>query len=116
MRDRLIELLKVFAPEIGDTNDIDFVAERLLANGVIVPPVKVGQTCYKVWSGEILEVKVVSIMYEPLPAYSYAIRFNSLGVICLLPDGSRNEKYSWNDIFLTREEAEKALAEREGKG
>ena len=124
MRDRLIKLFRKvnyqsrpngITANLG-TQFTDFaleqIADAFLAEGVIVPPCKVGQTCYKVWDGEILEIKVVSIMYEPLPAYSYAIRFNSLGVLCLLPDGSRNEKYSWNDVFLTREEAEKALAER----
>lgn len=75
-------------------------------------PCKVGQTCYKVLDKEILEVKVVSIHYEPLPAFSYTIRFNRLGVLCLLSDGSRNEKYS-DDIYLTRKEAEQALKERE---
>ena len=115
MRDRLIELLYAFS-ELDEPKDgrtwREHQADFLLANGVIVPPCKVGQTCYKVRNGEILEIKLLSIMYEPLPAYSYSIRFNSLGVLCLLHDGSRNEKYSWNNIFLTREEAEKALAER----
>lgn len=121
MRDRLIEILLEDCVTFTDEYKVsarlqaERVADILLANGVIVPPCKVGQTCYKVWNGEILEIKVVSIVYEPLPAYSYEIRFNSIGVLCLLPDGSRNEKYSWNDIFLTREEAEAALAEREGK-
>lgn len=75
-------------------------------------PCKVGQVCYKVWHKKILEVKVVSIKYEPLPAFSYTIRFNWLGVLCLSSDGSRNEKYS-DDIFFTRKEAEQALKERE---
>ncbi len=125
MRDRLIALLK--SPhkaeqmrqkgvDIGKYED-DYVeamiADFLLANGVIVPPVKVGQTLYKVYMGKILEVKAVSISYEPLPAFAYTIHFNSLGVLCLMSDGTRNEKYSW-DIYITREEAEKALAERRG--
>lgn len=124
MRDRLIELLKTphkaeklrqTGTEIGDYEDdcIEaMVADFLLSNGVIVPPVAVGQICYQVYMGEILEVRVVSISYEPLPAFSYTIRFNSLGVLCLLQDGTRNEAYSW-DIYITREEAEKALKEAE---
>lgn len=116
MRDRLIELLeKADETVMGFSidGDVSRLADYLIANGVIVPPCKVGQTCYKVWNGEILEIKVVSIMYEPLPAYSYAVRFNSLGVLCLLADGSRNEAYSWGCIFLTKEEAEKELERRE---
>lgn len=73
-------------------------------------PCKVGQICYKVWQGEILEVKVASIHYEPLPSFTYTIRFNSLGVLCLMADGTRNEKYSW-DIYITKEEAERKLRE-----
>lgn len=116
MRDRLIELLdngnEKFINGEGDWNDLlECLADHLLAEGVIVPPVKVGQTCYKVWNRGILEVKVVSVCYEPLPAFYYTIRFNSLGVLCLMPDGSRNERYCW-DIYLTREEAERALNER----
>lgn len=121
MRERLIELIKehIRSLHLCDSATYFFeggvksLADHLLANGVVVPPCKVGQTCYKVWNGEILEVRVVSIGYEPLPAFSYTIRFNSLGVLCLLQDGTRNEDYSWN-IYTTREEAEKALKEEEG--
>ena len=94
--------------EIGD------IADHLLANGVIVPPCKVGQVCYKVCNGNITEAKVTSICYEPLPAFSYLIRFNTIGALCLLQDGTRNERYSW-DIYLTRDEAENALAERRNR-
>lgn len=90
------------------------LADHLIENGAIVPPVKVGQTLYKVYMGKILEVKAISISYEPLPAFTYTIRFNSLGVLCLMSDGTRNEKYSW-DIYITRDEAEKALERSENE-
>ena len=126
MRDRLIELLKqkscVYVPcdnECGGCKNVEMyddsiesIADHLLSEGVIVPPVKVGQTLYKVYMGEILEVKAIEISYELLPAFTYTIHFNSLGVLCLMSDGTRNEKYSW-DIFLTREEAENALERSE---
>ena len=53
MRDRLIELLKeTFEYTRGTCIDFDESAEinadNLLANGVIVPPCKVGQTVYKI--------------------------------------------------------------------
>lgn len=112
MRDRLIEMIQ---DSVGGCarNWAETIADHLLAEGVIVPPCKVGQICYKVYMGKILEIKVTEISYEPLPAFSYTIRFNSLGVLCLMEDGTRNEKYSW-DIYITREEAEKALKRREG--
>lgn len=115
MRDRLIEMLmqtETFLPiyEQEVRKVCEKKADHLLAEGVIVPPVKVGQTLYKVYMGEILEVKAISISYEPLPAFTYTIHFNSLGVLCLMSDGTRNEKYSWN-IYITRAEAERALKE-----
>ena len=111
MRDRLIELIS----QVQYMGGLECqLADYLLKNGVIVPPVKVGQTLYKVYMGKILEVKAISISYEPLPAFTYTIHFNSLGVLCLMSDGTINEKYSW-DIYITREEAEKALAERSKK-
>lgn len=63
MRDRLVELIK----EAHDTEDwgIDFfdingyIADHLLANGVIVPPVKLGQTVYKIEHRQGSRVKFV---------------------------------------------------------
>ena len=125
MGDKLIELLRqiafdyyeecvrAFEDGYKDSPDLaKFFADHLLANGVIVPPCKVGQICYKVWNGEIREAKVVSICYEPLPAFTYIIRFDCIGVLCFMADGSINHHLSCDNIFLTREQAEKALAER----
>ena len=124
MRDRLIELFYKINYQVRENGlmanlatqftdyAIEQIVDKLLAEGVIVPPVKVGQICYKVYMGEILEIKVTSISYEPLPAFAYTIRFNSLGVLCLMADGTRNDQYSWL-IFLTREEAERALERSE---
>ena len=54
MRERLVELLKNFADGtytsngiIVDGTRVDDVSDYLLANGVIVPPCKVGQTVYQ---------------------------------------------------------------------
>lgn len=112
MKERLTEVIKSIAKQPimleGLSEWADDIANDLVDYGAIMPPCKIGQICYKLWEGKILEVRVVSISYEPLPAFSYTIRFNSLGVLCLLEDGTRNEKYSW-DIYLTRGEAEQAL-------
>lgn len=130
MRERLIELIvKNGCEEYGGNSKCDGncfhrcdkcettitvgeLADHLIGEGVIVPPVKIGQTCYRVWERELIELKVVSISYEPSPAYSYLIEFDKIGKLCLMKDGSKNEEYSWDDVFLTKEEAEKALAER----
>lgn len=112
MRDRFIGAIKDISKKPimldGLSEWADDIADELIDHGAVMPPCKIGQICYKVWGGKILEVRVISITYEPLPAFSYTIRFNSLGVLCLMQDGTRNEKYSW-DIFLTRGEAEAKL-------
>ena len=119
MRDRLIELLKQKAchyvlcdNECGGCKNVEMyddsiesIADHLLANGVIVPPVKVGQTVYRTkgnfYGEEIYEgiVDQIVIHYGGRKAlfyvYGHPLHFtaDNLGV----------------DVFLTREEAEKAL-------
>ena len=61
MRERLIELLN--GKSIDTTPDVEYVADYLLDNGVIVPPCKVGDTVYNVlpstlFKNRILEEKV----------------------------------------------------------
>ena len=102
MRERLIKLLDecIEAEFPWDTND--YIADYLLKNGVIVLPCKVGDKVYELTtSEEIKSRKVKDIIYtnegfrlrlEPYSSYEY----------CL------NET-----VFLTFEEAEKALKERE---
>jgi hypothetical protein len=105
MRDRLIELIK------QGNGGYDFVslkriADHLLANGVIVPPCKVGDDIY--WlNNETNEVECQK---------------NDIKAVCYYGDGkfkvvSRCEETP-EDIgtvwcFLTKEEAERALKERE---
>lgn len=75
------------------------IADYLLDNGVIVPPVKTGQTVYRIDDTRVYELKVngvCDIIYD-----TDAIAF-SQDVI-----GRR--------IFLTREAAEAALKVRENK-
>lgn len=112
MRERLIELISKVQYMGGLEEKL---ADYLIAEGVVAPPVKIGRTCYKVWKKEIIELKIVSITYEPTPAYSYWVSFDKIGELCLMQDGSKNENHSWEDVFLTKEEAKKALAERSKK-
>ena len=111
MRDRLIELLKDPIPVIrglkifGESRmsavDAERYADHLLANGVIVPPCKVGDTVYTILRGKIFCYTVLE----------YSVR------------GKCGSVYAENDrdfldfpfaelgknVFLTREEAEQAL-------
>lgn len=111
MRDRLIELIIE-----GHKRYLyyDQIAEYLLAEGVIVPPVELGsrkKVYYPVKrTAVILETKVYGIgvdedgntIINPIEYPANVI--SMIGVVF------------GKDVFLTREEAEKALAEREGKG
>jgi hypothetical protein len=132
MRDRLIELLQDNSYlDVLDDEHWLLAAEQLLAEGVIVPPCKVGDTLWKIedvwhlddratwkyhYEKEILEFMVRSI----------SISCNSKGVwtkkirICEVKNGKtinyqRNIEFDGigKSVFLTREEAEKALERSE---
>ena len=107
MRDKLIELLNNSAIEM-DCPSMEQVADYLLANGVIVPPCKVGDSCYPLprYRTPIVERKISRITYsarniiigyyENDGRYRPPLRTRILG----------------EDVFLTKEEAEKALENR----
>ena len=93
-RERLINLMieaKRTDPETGSFTD--YLADYLLEHGVIVPPCKVGDTVYSI------EMHIVDkwVKYK----------------VCEIPFSLTLWENGWEDIFLTREEAEKALKERE---
>ncbi len=116
MRDRLIDLIKQnttefinpFAYEYGDS--AEQFADHLLANGVIVPPCKVGQIVYQIyWDFRIDKCKVSALTQKS--DESWKIRVTSginRSVFEITPDKLGKT------VFLTKEEAEKAL-ERSGK-
>lgn len=96
----------------------EIVADFLLENGVIVPPVKVGDTVYTnvSWQGWYLrdkdkpyKAKVVYIGINGSKNYVNVVYEKNDNMLTFTFDeiGDR--------IFLTREEAEKALAERNGE-
>ena len=121
MRDRLIELLceGTLKTEIctsdthmecescrGDCGYCTILADYLIANGVIAPKVKAGQT---VWFPSEYYDGPYPIVITHLEIYEEEIRLYSYG-------GSE-----WIDtdigktVFLTREEAEKALKEKQNE-
>ena len=119
-RDRLIDLLSYFADGynaenrhiVFDTKVCD-VADYLLANGVIVPPCKVGDKVYRISRNKVKECEVVFIGISADEKCSY---FNFVENYA---DGTFYKSYSMvfdvigKTVFLTKEEAEKALKERE---
>ncbi len=116
MRERLIELLKeTFEYTRGTCIDFDEAAEinadHLLANGVIVPTMRLGQACFHPcgYLNKVDECRVSSITQKA--DGSFKIRLTNLR-------GRRVFEITADEIgktvFLTREEAEKALEGGEG--
>ena len=114
-RDRLIELLEQAKEKakgtLGSMNNGfgAWYADYLLANGVIVPLCKVGDTVwvlshwYKYTKPEIESRKILSVQI-----------YKNSGVQYHYKDGCFWKEHIGNTVFLTKEEAEKALAERSG--
>ena len=119
MRDRLIELLTDRIPKTDNplmyVNDelVERIADYLLANGVIVPPCKVGQTVYVVsryYAGdwEVYKCDIDSItIYEKntfISCVANDVRFGKINFGLHISEIGKT-------VFLTREEAEAKLKE-----
>lgn len=139
MKDRLIELLeKTFAEQYEKRGLLTapHTADYLLANGVIVPPCKVGQTVYVIeplWYGIWGENEHKCRKCEHF--YEGGMGDNpdcTLGKNCcyhiveeeadlrsladwITPNRFTKEIAWGKTVFLTREEAEQALKERENE-
>lgn len=113
MRDRLIDLLKY--KRHVETSEL---ADYLLENGVIVPPCKVGDTVYttvcygskhggwKVETSTIVEIRQrLGVNHEPFTEIIEK-RVNDKGVCFCNPIPL--DRFG-KTVFLTREEAERAL-------
>ena len=112
-RERLIELIR-FGYGKGRANENvkqieETIADYLLANGVIVLPVEVGDTVYNI-DGECVSDSVVieckidecATGFKSQTYYGEEMEFDDYEI--------------GKCIFLTREEAEKALKERQTNG
>lgn len=110
-RDRLIELLFKVTKE-KDCPQPDEIADYLLANGVIVPPCKVGDWVYVVSQGQGLCMRWN--VYEGNVVDIHLNRHNELTI--RVENGEKFFGY-YKPCFIrkTKEEAEQALAERNGE-
>lgn len=115
MRDRLIELLNKkydhFCDQCGinkDSHYTDSLADYLLANGVIVPPCKVGDILYAPMQcgGRIVIVEYVVIAIQSSIRDEWIVRYKKIGSTirrqCFICDIGKT-------IFRTKEEAKQAL-------
>ena len=119
MRDRLIELLNKkydhFCDQCGvnkDSHYTESLADYLLENGVIVPPCKVGDVIFfvdMVCNEEGEEELGMSIG----KVVSFSIQKEGLWMYCRYEDGLTYwhlvDDELGKTVFLTKEEAEKAL-------
>ena len=125
-RERLIELLKnspyLDVMDGGFGYGFDKAADHLLANGVIVPPCKVGQKVYCIYNEKVIQGTVRLIR----PFVSKEVTIFKGNIICEIDsvffDDGRKEEYELYVVFekpygservayLTKEEAEAKLKE-----
>ena len=102
-RERLIELLDI-ANQTGSIIGTADTADYLLANGVIVPPCKVGDT---VWFDTWEKNGSINIGIQP-----HRVDRIDVVLVCGAKELVSTKIYDWEigkTVFLTREEAEKAL-------
>lgn len=97
-RDRLTALLMAEAGQFMKNGRLNCtkLAENLIANGVIVPPCKVGDTIYQIDGVRIY------------PSTIHEVTYTSSKVIFVTENIVFDEQAINNSIFLTREEAEKS--------
>ncbi|MBO5967682.1 MAG: hypothetical protein J6S14_04185 [Clostridia bacterium] len=127
MRDRLVELLNFIqckadccgaldggrcgALDKLDRCQIETIADHLIANGVIVPPCKVGDTVY--WLNFYNDLMLYRDKYYEAEVTRIVV--TKYGVSCVIRVRGEHATYEIPDVefgktvFLTREEAEQAL-------
>lgn len=109
MRERLIELIE--STRYWGSGTSEEIADYLLANGVIVPPCKVGDTVwvYNSITGKIYENTVVCIKMRSKGACRNTMSLEYTNA----HKETSCRKFKWaqvgKQVFLTKEEAETAL-------
>ena len=104
-RDRLIELISQaknidgYATPCSMKRD-SLIADHLLANGVIVPPCKVGDVIYHLYPIQGIVAKKVK-----------RIQYGSYGLMIADGNGVFHSDVIGKTVFLTKEEAEEKLKE-----
>lgn len=118
-RKRLIETLSWIRYKAFPTDEKawEFIADRLLDDGVIVPPCKVGDKVYYVNMkcdencDEHLDILVGEVV-------SFSIQKEGLWMYCRYEDGltywHKVDDEFGTELFTSREDAEKALTEKGG--
>lgn len=129
MIEKLIELLKPYMnkfPCENESGSCEFVkceecrgrelAEKLIENGVLLPPATVGQTVYFMPYDEICEAKVICIEINLFtnPRLWISLEYYS-PIFGTCEYKNRVDLMLGKSVFLTREEAEDAIRRKERK-
>lgn len=101
-------------------NNCEIIADHLLAGGVIVPPCKVGQTVYVLTSDSLTGIEKSRVKRMVIKELQDGTTIKII-VPCVLDDWGKAVREFYPEdfgktVFLTCEEAEKALAERSENG
>lgn len=112
-RERLIQLISTAGCNIfSDTQAKEQLTDYLLANGVIVPPCKVGDTIYVKFKKEVYPVFVYAVRVDT-KKNDKRICVSGTFELAMSYKHDYNATFKWESIgksvFLTREAAEKAL-------
>ena len=112
MRDRLIELTKASLIRHIDKSCklAENIADYLLENGVITPKVKVGDKLYVL---SVARTRVNEYYVTHLEVYDCGVKIFARQIYCKEEHWLCWDQDLGNDgwVFLTKEQAEKALAE-----
>lgn len=117
MRDRLIELIK----KILDCDKAgiipEWLADDLLAEGVIVPPCKVGTTLYFLYDSPYADKPDFTPRIYETNEWYFDVDERGVSIKPRWVHGYKcvYHYYLGKTVFLTREEAERALAEENNK-
>lgn len=107
MRDRLIKLIEDSLPNdnhIYFTKDIETMADELIANGVILLPIKKGDTVWHKEEKYILDSYKVNCIIPNI----------EIGASCISRDILFNLDDIGKTVFLTKDQAEQKLKEMRG--
>ena len=113
MRDTLIKKIKdSLNRHIGKSCLLaENIADDLLANGVIVPPCKVGDTVYVTYAGYVTTAKVLALyIVREGGMFDLQIKTKCEKVVGFKMVIDK-DNYAFSDVFLTEEEAEEKLKE-----
>lgn len=114
MRDRLITYIMQAKSPVISLATAESLADHLLEKSVIVPPCKVGDNAYYVYDA-CFEDATEGMVISEGAVVSMSLQSDGLWIYCRYHGGLtywHKAEDIGKTVFLTREEAEKALAER----